>query len=514
MTPAWMLGYASDVAYTLGFYRELAPSYLNYVCIINGVEGIPVGRRLRYCELGCGRGYGTTLLAAANPDIEFVGIDFNPMHVNEARALARRADIANVSFLELSFGEAAHSTDPMVAEFDIVILHGVFNWVTPEVRDEILEFLRVKLVPGGLTYVSYNALPGWAATTPVQHILKEYADRASGDSVARIEKGLAALKVLVDKSSSYIAQNPTVKERIAAFEKHDQHYLVHEFLHDGWQPLYVTSVMGSLAEAKLTFVGSAGIGENRLMLCVPKDLIDLVQSAPDVALRELLKDYAINKQFRRDVYAKGRLRPARQDLQQRYSEIVLALTVAPKELPKKWPLPWGEVILKPEVLEVVEAMVARLQRGPAPSDEIMALGAKASIGAEELPTILEILIHNGLVTPCRPDFGTVDRSASWRLNNAIFDLALAGDTHRYLAAPILGSAIGASYLERIASLVLCEDHDTDDVTAAGRMLDRLEEEGRLLLRDGQPMNRKDVEVLLHEFRETGLPHWRRLGMLD
>src|SRR5262249_53676291 len=88
MTPAWMSGYTSDVAYTLGFYKELAPSFLNYVCVINGVEGIPVGDPLRYCELGCGRGYGTTLLAAANPDIEFVGIDFNPLHINEARAFA------------------------------------------------------------------------------------------------------------------------------------------------------------------------------------------------------------------------------------------------------------------------------------------------------------------------------------------------------------------------------------------------------------------------------------------
>ena len=107
MAATWMSGYVTDVTYTLGFYRELAPSYLNYVCIINGVEGIPVGRTLRYCDLGCGRGYGTTLLAAANPDIEFVGIDFNPMHVNEARAFAKRAAISNVTFLELSFGEAA-----------------------------------------------------------------------------------------------------------------------------------------------------------------------------------------------------------------------------------------------------------------------------------------------------------------------------------------------------------------------------------------------------------------------
>jgi SAM-dependent methyltransferase len=510
MTPTWMSGYVGDVTYTLGFYRELAPSYLNYVCIISGVEGIPVGRTLRYCDLGCGRGYGTTLLAAANPDIEFVGIDFNPMHVNEARAFAKRAAISNVTFLELSFGEAARSTDPPVNEFDVVALHGVFNWVAPNVRHEILEFLRAKLVPGGLAYVSYNTLPGWAAMAPVQHLLKEYADRASGDSAARIEKGRAVLKVLVDKSSAYIAQNPMVKMRLEALDKHDQHYLVHEFLPDHWQPLYVTSVLSSLAEAKLTFVGSAGVAENRLILCVPKDLMELVQSAPDLALRELLKDFAINKQFRRDVYAKGRLRLTGQDLRGRADEMAFALTVVPKELPEKWPIPSGGVIVKPQV---VEAIVSRLQQGPARGAELLALGTKADISTEELPTILEILVHNGVVTPCRPDFASVDHSASRRVNQAVLDLALSGDTHRFLAAPILGSAIGASYFERVAALVLGEDQAVDDDTAAGRMLDRLEGVGRVVLRDGQPLNRKEAAKLIREFRSSSLPRWQNLGVL-
>ena len=265
MTPAWMSGYVSDIAYTLGFYRELAPSFLNYVCVINGVEGIPIGTPLRYCELGCGRGYGTTLLAAANPDIEFVGIDFNPLHINEARAFANRAGISNIAFIEISFGDAARSNDPLLAEFDIVALHGVFTWVSPKVRNDIIEFMRVRLVPGGLAYVSYNTLPGWAVLAPVQHILKEYAGHAAGDSLARIEKGIAVLKMLADKSSAYVARNPSVKARVEAFDNEDQRYLAHEFLNDNWQPIYITDALESLAEAKLTYVGSATIGENRLV---------------------------------------------------------------------------------------------------------------------------------------------------------------------------------------------------------------------------------------------------------
>src|SRR5262245_43656508 len=126
MTASWMSGYVGDVAYTLGFYRELSPTYLSLTCVMNGVDGPSPTKPLRYCELGCGRGYGTVLLAAANPNIEFVGIDFNPSHVAEARSLASRANIGNLTFFEMSFGDAARSTDPKLKDFDIVGIHGVY----------------------------------------------------------------------------------------------------------------------------------------------------------------------------------------------------------------------------------------------------------------------------------------------------------------------------------------------------------------------------------------------------
>ena len=123
MTANWMSGYVSDVAYTLGFYRELAPAFLNFACLVNGVEGPPLDRPLRYCELGCGRGYGTILLAAANPESEFVGIDFNPSHIAEARALATRAGLSNIAFHELSFADAARVQTGDLAECRRVFWH-------------------------------------------------------------------------------------------------------------------------------------------------------------------------------------------------------------------------------------------------------------------------------------------------------------------------------------------------------------------------------------------------------
>ena len=128
--PAWSAGYVSDVAYTLGFHAEMAPAHIDYALTLNGIAG-PGQGAVSYCELGCGRGFGTALLAAANPDSRFVGVDFNPAHIQEARALADRAELTNVRFVEASFAEAARGeTEP----FDIVALHGVYSWVSAAVR--------------------------------------------------------------------------------------------------------------------------------------------------------------------------------------------------------------------------------------------------------------------------------------------------------------------------------------------------------------------------------------------
>lgn len=54
----WTEGYASDVEYTAGFYREQAPAFLNFTCLLNGVEPVDLSRPFTYFELGFGRRHG------------------------------------------------------------------------------------------------------------------------------------------------------------------------------------------------------------------------------------------------------------------------------------------------------------------------------------------------------------------------------------------------------------------------------------------------------------------------
>jgi SAM-dependent methyltransferase len=510
-----MSGYVADVVYTLGFYRELAPSFLHLTSIVNGVTGLKLTQPLRYCELGCGRGYGTVLLAAANPDFEFVGIDFNPSHIAEARGLANRAEIPNVTFYEAGFGDAAQSADPKLSNFDVIALHGVYSWVVPQVRGEIHQFIRDKLLAGGLVYNSYNTLPGWATAMPIQHLIMEQARRSPRDSVKVVEEAFTLLNALLQHKSAFVTQNPGVKIRLERMAKQDKGYLAHEFVNQGWEALYVTEAMANFADAKLTYIGSATLTENRTEFCVPKDLQEIVRSAPDAAMRELLKDYIVNKQFRRDIYIKGPQQLSPRDQRQQFIDLAFAAAWMNKDFPEKFQLPIGEITPKKETyLALLQAIGTKVCTG----GELFAAGEKAGLREPDTMLLLLLLVNAGVILPARPDHVRVDRGPSHRLNNVIMEMTRSGDTHRFFASPVLGSAIAAPFIDRIVGPDAVAQPFGRDSDFARLAFERLEAAGQGLRRDGQVLTKTpeaigEIAKLVTEFRELRLPKWRNLGAI-
>jgi 2-polyprenyl-3-methyl-5-hydroxy-6-metoxy-1,4-benzoquinol methylase len=125
----WGSGYVTDKAYVHDFCRVQTPPMLALAALCGGAQALGgAGEPLAYCDLGCGQGYTANLIAAVNPAAQVLGVDFNPSHVANARALAGAAGLANVSFRESSFEDIA--ADPDTPQFDIMAMHGVFSWIS------------------------------------------------------------------------------------------------------------------------------------------------------------------------------------------------------------------------------------------------------------------------------------------------------------------------------------------------------------------------------------------------
>ena len=126
-------GYDASAGYTYGFCPEMAPDWLDLAATMAGSAPARASgdAPFRYLELGCGQGMGLCLLAAANPQGQFVGVDFLPEHVDHGRAVAQAAGLTNIQFSDGDFVALAQQWPTAFGQFDYVTLHGVYSWITP-----------------------------------------------------------------------------------------------------------------------------------------------------------------------------------------------------------------------------------------------------------------------------------------------------------------------------------------------------------------------------------------------
>jgi len=294
-------GYVTDVAYIPGFYPHLAPVAMRHVAALNGVAPPRTHAGFRSLELGCGLGRSLTTLAAANPQGEFVGVDVNPEHTAAVARDIAAGGLDNARIVTADFG---HLPDDL-GTFDFISLHGVYSWVAPSVREEVLAIARKRLNPGGLLLVSYNAMPGWAHLQPIRGILQHYASLRKGDSAQRMREALAYVVFLRDNHAKYFDDNPRAAAYVDALRQQDLRYLAHEYLNEHWTSFYFSEVADDFRRAELSFVGSLPVFTNFWDLCVRPEFQDLFRTTSNRLITEAHKDFCANTAFRWDLYAKS-----------------------------------------------------------------------------------------------------------------------------------------------------------------------------------------------------------------
>ncbi len=297
--------YVTDVPFLRQFCKELSPTLLRAAAWLGGFR-TSTSATFDYCELGCGMGDTLCTLAAAHPGSRFIGVDINPEHVAFARAFAQRCGLRNVQVLEQDVETLVGRGAP--ADLDFVCAHGLMSWIAPEKRSAVIALAASRLRPGGILYVSYNALPGWAAVQPLRRLLLELAGR-EGSLPERAQRALDAARALRDHGAKYFADNPAAEDMLAMMAKVGTAYTVHEYFHDHWYPMHFADLAGEMAAAGLRFCGELPLYRNLPHLALPGTTATLVEAAGDRFAAETLKDYATNVFFRGDLYIKGDAAP-------------------------------------------------------------------------------------------------------------------------------------------------------------------------------------------------------------
>lgn len=513
---SWTSGYVSDVEYTAGFYTEQSPVLLNFVAVLNGFQPLPLDRSFNYFELGFGRGVTVNLLAASNPSGKFYAADFNPAHVAGASALANEAQLDNITLLEKSFAELAAGAVEL-PQFDFITLHGIYTWVTQENRRHIVDFVSRYLKPGGIVYVSYNALPGWTDTLPLQRLLVEYGDAFPNRSDIQVANAAEFIQKLADAKVGYFSSaGPALKVRLDGLKKHNRNYLVHEYMHRHWQPMYHADVARDFGDAKLEFVGSADVSLAYPKLYLDDEKATLLQTLPDPSMQETLKDYCLNTGFRKDVFVRGARRLNSLHRQELLGQYGLALTVSRDAVQLTMKFVFGEVNARPEIaLPICDA----LQRGPLTLAQLAALPALAERKLEDVAQLAALFVTSRQAILLEPGYAALPQEAAKRMNIAVAAGTRYSDEYQSLCSGMAGSAISASYIERLVYWLITKqgmEKDAETLAQAGWAIMR--SQGRKMVKDGERLedeasNLVELQAHIRTVLQMQLPIWHNLNML-
>ncbi len=502
----WQHGYVTDMPYTYGFYRECSPHWLDWIALLRGSE--PQGDVKQVLELGCGQGYGLCVMAAANPDFHFHGVDFNPEHIAHARSLARRTGLKNIGFHEGDFLALASVSELPWSQCDYVIAHGILSWVNFEVRQAIFKITDRCLTPGGLAYFSYNALPGWLATHPVQHLMRQFADRTGVNAIS-FESALNALQTLKDADASVFNLQPGLVSRLDQLHKHpkDQtNYLYHEYFNAAWSLFYCTQVADEASVGKLRYLGSATIPDNYDAM-LPEKMRQALDTAPDIALRELYKDMLINQSFRRDVFVRGQAPVWSGEQLTLFSERMITLLQAPEAVDLKFKTSFGEVGGREDVYKPI---VQALSKGPMKIADLAKVLPDLNVGA--VIQSIGMLAHGNAVGF---HIANAKKKNAIQFNQVLAESVSRGAPYRFIALPGIGSGHAVDELQLMALDAYNKGANTLEAMAAG-VEARLKGLNKSIAVDGQPVPYgtecvKELAVRLEPFVGKTLPMFKRLG---
>ncbi|WP_090129553.1 class I SAM-dependent methyltransferase [Limnohabitans sp. Rim11] len=297
----WTAGYVADIGYTFGYYSELNPQRVKLAFINQGLVFPEVGAA---CELGFGQGMSANIHAAASV-AQWHGTDFNPSQAGFAQELAV-ASGTGAKLYDEAFDEFCNRPD--LPDFDYIGLHGIWSWISDENRQVIVDFIRKKLKVGGVLYISYNTLPGWAAFAPMRHLMTEHAEILGSEGrgiVSRIDGALEFAEKMLATNPAFSRANPLVGDRLTKMKEHNRHYLAHEYFNRDWHPMHFATMAKWLEGAKVQFACSANYLDAVEVINLTAEQQAFLKEIPDPIFRETTRDFMVNQQFRKDYWIKG-----------------------------------------------------------------------------------------------------------------------------------------------------------------------------------------------------------------
>ena len=280
------------------------PAHLEAYGTLVGLKP-PTAKTARVLELGATYGGNIISQAVHNPEATFIGIELSQDQVEKGNKIISDAKLDNVSLLQgdiLNFDES-------LGNFDYIIAHGFYSWISDEMKDKLLDIISHHLADNGIAYVSYNTYPGWHTMEEVRQLML-FANRGY-DELTHKEKVLRG-KTVGSLVGAQILNYDNLKERNSKFlgalrsvMQKDDYYVGHDHLEPHNDPCYFYQFNDHLKAHNLSYVCDADLTLSMVRTYDESIADKLEKLAPNSqADQEQYLDFMLDTTFRKSIICK------------------------------------------------------------------------------------------------------------------------------------------------------------------------------------------------------------------
>lgn len=245
-------------------------------------------------EIGCAVGGNLIPMALASPGSRFVGIDLSQVQIERARATAAALDADNVTFFQGDFRSLPSDLGP----FDYVVCHGVFAWVTPETQGALLTFIRERLAPNGVAFVSYNIYPGQHMVDMVRKLIRVHTVNVP-DIATRDQQSMAMLRFMHRQSTRNAGdwRQGFFEQELRKIAGDDPSLFEHDYFAVESHPVYFVDFVGTAVRSGLAYLADS----NPWLMYLdnqPAELVKTLAPLEDLVLQGQYLDFIHHNRYR------------------------------------------------------------------------------------------------------------------------------------------------------------------------------------------------------------------------
>ncbi|MDP9128417.1 MAG: methyltransferase regulatory domain-containing protein, partial [Pseudomonadota bacterium] len=415
-----------------------SPVSLSYVASLRGLSPRPPGASFTYALVNCRQPALLTCLAASNPEGQFYGFVGDSAARAKADSEARAGQVDNVHFV------APGATVPPL---NYLCADDIEAPLSQKEREALFDLAESALIPGGLLHYRYRAYDNESGS--LRFLVREFAPEMN---VEQAKVFLLELKAL---GGHYFSGHPAAAIRLneaIASGVPDEFFGDYEggVARSG----SIETLMGLLPRG-LTYAGDADIAANYLDLAVPPSGQTIILESVQNPLYESLKDFALNRSIRADIWCRGPVTPVA-DLPELFGGFSYGIVGQKDGVPDSFKAQGKTVDLSSPLFRKLTGLMSLL---PISIGDFLAHPDGAGFSALEVVGAVQILVACGIAQPMRGLYRSrnVESVAQPRFagafNKQLGQTVLSGED-MWLASQAIGSAVSVSAKEALVMQAL------------------------------------------------------------